>query len=451
MLRRPALVLITILSVPVLTGCPNVGAGKLVWTGATVLTGTGSVITNAVLIVKDGHIEALGSADDVSVPRGAEVHDAAGRWIIPGLIDAHVHADRWTLRGYLAYGVTTVRDAGGIQDSVLFLRDDVASGAIEGPRMYVSGAMIDAAPTVWPGATAVRSASDARRAVGNRVLIGASQIKVYTKVDRRLLAPLMDEAKALEMPVAAHLGRVDAVTAAQLGVRSLEHMSGVIEAVLGSGSGLLAAHGDFFRGWNASERAWSRADSAGLQRVVDQLVAAGVAIVPTLALHEAWGHLADEAFIQTVDLSAMPAGAVNAWNVPDLVRRAGLTAADFTAFQRSRPNEDRFVRLFHRAGGLVAAGSDSPNQLLPPGASLHRELQLLVLAGLTPEQALGTATRNAARLLAADSLGILRESGIADFIVLRADPRQDIANVGAIAEVVAAGYVFDPGTLRPSP
>ncbi|MDH4350174.1 MAG: amidohydrolase, partial [Gemmatimonadota bacterium] len=85
------------------------------------------------------------------------------------------------------------------------------------------------------------------------------------------------------------------------------------------------------------------------------------------------------------------------------------------------------------------------------GASLHRELQLLVLAGLTPEQALGTATRNAARLLAADSLGILRESGIADFIVLRADPRQDIANVGAIAEVVAAGYVFDPGTLRPSP
>ena len=228
-------------------------------------------------------------------------------------------------------------------------------------------------------------------------------------------------------------------------------MSGVIEAVLGSGSGLLAAHGDFFRGWNASERAWSRADSAGLQRVVDQLVAAGVAIVPTLALHEAWGHLADEAFIQTVDLSAMPAGAVNAWNVPDLVRRAGLTAADFTAFQRSRPNEDRFVRLFHRAGGLVAAGSDSPNQLLPPGASLHRELQLLVLAGLTPEQALGTATRNAARLLAADSLGILRESGIADFIVLRADPRQDIANVGAIAEVVAAGYVFDPGTLRPSP
>lgn len=449
--RRPALVLKLLVLVPVLTGCPNVGSGKLAWTGATVLTGTGTVITNAVLIVSNGHIEALGSADEVRVPRGAEVHDASGRWIIPGLIDAHVHADRWTMTGFLAYGVTTVRDAGGIQDSVLFLRDDVASGAVDGPRMYVSGAMIDAAPTVWPGATAVRSSSDARRAVGNRVLIGATQIKVYTKIDRRLLAPLLDEAKALEIPVAAHLGRVDAVTAAQLGVRSLEHMSGVIEATLGSGSGLLEAHSEFFRGWNASERAWSRADSASLQRVADQLVAAGVAIVPTLALHEAWTHLADDAFVQALDVAAMPAGAVNAWNVPDLVRRAGITAADFTAFARSRPNQDRFVRLFHRAGGLVAAGSDSPNQLLPPGASLHRELQLLVAAGLTPEQALTAATRGAARLLAADSLGLLREGGIADFVVLRADPRQDIANVGAIAEVIAAGYVYNPTALRQTP
>jgi imidazolonepropionase-like amidohydrolase len=437
---RP-LPLLTLLLVSVLAACSGAGSGKTAWTGATVLTGTGTPIPNAVIIVAEGHIEAIGSADEVRVPRGTTVRDVSGRWIIPGLIDSHVHAERWTLPGYLAYGVTSVRDAGGIQDSVIFLRDDVSSGTAEGPRLYVSGAMVDAAPAVWPGATAIRTPSDARRAVGNRVLIGATQVKVYTKVDRRLLAPLMDEAKALEMPVAAHLGRVDAVTAAQLGVRSLEHMSGVIEAALGPRSGLFEAHADFFRGWNASERGWSRADSAALQRTADRLVAAGVAIVPTLALHDAWAHLADDGYTRAVDVSRMPPGAVNAWNVPDLVRRAGITAADFAAFRRSRPAQDLFVRLFHRAGGLVAAGSDSPNQLLPPGASLHRELALLVAAGLTPDQALLAATRDAAQLLAADSIGVLRTGGVADFVVLRADPRQDIANVGAIDEVVAAGYL----------
>ena len=438
MLRR--LPLLTLLLVSVLAACSRPGSGKTAWTGATVLTGTGVAIPNAVIIVAAGHVEAIGPADEVRVPRGTTVRDVSGRWIIPGLIDSHVHAERWTLPGYLAYGVTSVRDAGGIQDSVIFLRDDVASGTAEGPRLYVSGAMVDAAPAVWPGATVVRTESDARRAVGNRVLIGATQVKVYTKVDRRLLAPLMDEAKALEMPVAAHLGRVDAITAAQLGVRSLEHMSGVIEAALGPRSGLFEAHADFFRGWNASERGWSRADSAALQRTAERLVAAGVAIVPTLALHDAWAHLADDTYTRSVDVSLMPQGAVNAWNVPDLVRRAGITAADFAAFQRSRPAQDLFVRLFHRAGGLVAAGSDSPNQLLPPGASLHRELALLVAAGLTPNQALLTATRDAARLLAADSIGVLRTGGVADFVVLRADPRQDIANASAIDEVVAAGY-----------
>jgi len=80
---------------------------------------------------------------------------------------------------------------------------------------------------------------------------------------------------------------------------------------------------------------------------------------------------------------------------------------------------------------------------------LHRELQLLVAAGFTPEQALLAATRDAARLLATDSIGVLRIGGVADFVVLRADPRRDIANVGTIEEIVSAGYPYEPTTLRP--
>jgi imidazolonepropionase-like amidohydrolase len=447
MQRRTALVFPLLLLG--LTACTAPGKGKIAWTGATVITADGSVIPNAVLVVAGGRIEALGPAAEVSVPRGAEVRDAAGQWIIPGLIDAHVHAERWTLGGFLAYGVTSVRDMGGIQDSVLFLRDDVSTGSANGPRLYMSGAMVDGPPAVWPGATTVRTPSDARRAVGNRVLIGATQIKTYTKLDRRLLEPLVDEARSLEMPVAAHLGLVDAVTAARLGVRSIEHLSGVPEAALANPSALRAAHAEFFRGWNAFERAWSQLDSARLQRVATDLAATGVAIVPTLGLHDAWGHLDDAAYAQALDVSGMPTGAVNAWNVPDLIRRAGITPADYAAFRRGRPAQDLFVRLFHRAGGLVVAGSDSPNQLLPPGSSLHRELQLLVAAGLSPEQALMAATRDAARLLDADSIGVLRAGGVADFVVLRADPRADIANLGTIVEVVAAGSPNDPAALKP--
>jgi hypothetical protein len=223
----------------------------------------------------------------------------------------------------------------------------------------------------------------------------------------------------------------------------------VPEAALANASALRAAHADFFRGWNAAERAWSQLDSARLQQVATALVTAGVALVPTLGLHEAWGHLDDPAYAQALDVSGMPAGAVNAWNVPDLIRRAGISRADFQAFQRSRPLQDLFVRLFHRAGGLVVAGSDSPNQLLPPGSSLHRELGLLVGAGLTPEQALMTATRDAARLIGADSIGVLRVGAVADFVVLRADPRVDIGNLSTVVEVVSAGYPNDPATLKP--
>jgi imidazolonepropionase-like amidohydrolase len=449
MFRRPAWLLVPLVAFP-LTGCPQPGKGKTAYVGATVIEGTGApAVPNAVILVSEGHIQALGTADEVKVPRGAEVLHLEGRWIIPGLIDGHAHAERWTLGPYLSYGVTTIRDMGGVQDSVVFLREDVRNGTVDGPRLYISGAMIDAAPATWPSATAVRTPMDARRAVDNRVgAIDATQIKVYTKITRRLLEAVLDEAKALQTPVAAHLGKVDALTAARLGVRSLEHMSGVVEATLPNPAPLFAAHDDFFAGWNLEEQSWARLDSAGLDRTAHALAETGVAIVPTLVLHEAWAHLDDQAYIASLDLSGVPQAMRDGWNVPDLIRRAGLRAADFPALQRSRPNQDLFVRLFRRAGGLVVAGSDSPNQLLPPGASLHRELRLLVAAGLSPEQALLAATRDAARLLGVDSIGVIKPGGVADFVVLGADPLADIANIDQVERVVAYGFQYDPRQLR---
>jgi imidazolonepropionase-like amidohydrolase len=450
MIRRTTAVIAVVLAAGLSVACPSPGKGKTVYSGATVFDGTGApVLRNAVIIVGDGHIETMGPADEVKIPRGAEVVDVTGRWIIPGLIDSHTHVARWALRPYLAYGVTTVRDLGGEQDSVLFLRTDVRNGTADGPRILLSGAMIDGAPATWPGATAVRTPHDARRAVGNRVGINASQVKIYTKLDRRLLEPLLDEAKALETPVAAHLGRVDAITAARLGVRTIEHLSGVVTASVANAAPLIRAHDDFFAGWNLEERSWAGLDSATLTRTARALAQTNVVLVPTLAVHEMWGRMQDSAFTGGLDLTAVPPAMIEAWNVPDLVRRARITAADYPAFQRSRPNQDLFIRAFRSAGGTVIAGSDSPNQLLPPGASLHRELSLLVRAGLSPKDALLAATRDPARLLGVgDTIGVVRAGAVADFVVLTADPLVDIANVALIQTVVAYGLPYDPRELK---
>jgi imidazolonepropionase-like amidohydrolase len=417
--------------------------------GATVFDGTGAPpILDAVIIVSDGRIEEIGPPDLVKVPARALELRLDGRWVIPGLIDAHVHLESWSLARFLAYGVTSVRALGGDHDQVVALRDSVLLGALPGPRVYISGPMVDGRPATWPGATEVQNANAARRAVDDRVLIGAAQVKVYTKLNRRLLEPLVDEATALQIPVAAHLGKVDALTAAQLGVRSLEHMSGVVEATLADPTRLYRAHDDFFAGWKMFERSWVTLDSADQHRVARALAATDVTVVPTLVLHEAYGHLDDGEYIAQLDLAGVPQSVREAWDIPDLIERAGISSRDFTVFRSSRPAQDRFLRLFRRAGGAVAAGTDAPNQLLAPGASLHRELELLVAAGLSNEEALLAATREAATVLNSDSIGVLKAGASADLLVLDGDPLADIANVRLIERIVLRGVSFHPDEFK---
>ena len=135
-------------------------------------------------------------------------------------------------------------------------------------------------------------------------------------------------------------------------------------------------------------------------------------------------------------------------DVAGLRRRAGWGRADFAAFRRSRPRQNQFVREFQRAGGLIAAGSDAANQLLVPGASLHEELALLVAAGLTPLDAIAAATRRAAQLLRADSLGQLAPRKVADLLVLNGNPAADITATRDIAWVMIRGRIIHPDSLR---
>jgi imidazolonepropionase-like amidohydrolase len=425
--------------------------------GATLIDGSGGPpIAASAVVVRRGHIESVGSREEFQLPPRTRELDLTGRWIMPGLVDAHVHlvdpqagVARWSMDRYLAWGVTSVRDVHGPLRSVLAVRREVDRGWRPGPRVYAAGAMLDGAPSTYPDAITVRNAKEARRGVDRLVNSGTDLIKIYTRVDRTLIGPLMDEARTFTLPVAGHLGLTDAATAARRGLTSLEHLSGIPEAALADPAPLFAAHErSFFAGWTAFERAWAGLDSAALARVAGVLAARNVIVVPTLVLHETFSRLDDPAVLSDSMLSAVPEEEQRRWNVGDMIARAGWGPADFAAFRRARRVQDLFLRIFHAKGGRIAAGTDAANQMLIPGYAVHRELELLVGAGLTPVEAISAATRNAAVALRVDSLGIVAPGKVADLLVLGRDPLDDIRNTLAIERVMSRGRMLSPDSIR---
>jgi imidazolonepropionase-like amidohydrolase len=431
-------------------GCRRPPPDGIALVGATLLDGSGGPpLPDATIVVRRGRIESVGTRGGFTLPARTTQVDVSGRWIMPGLIDAHGHIERWALPRYLAWGVTTVRDLHGQIDSILHLRQEVNLGAVRGPRMYSAGAMIDGLPTTYPDALGANTPQDARRAVDRLVNAGADLIKVYTRVDPTLLKAVIDEARTFNLRVAGHLGLVDAVTASREGMSSIEHLSGVPEACLPDASSLKAAHyRGFFAGWTAFERSWAGLDSAALERVARTLAEQNTMLVPTLVLHETFSHLDEPAVLQDTMLRAVPELQQRRWNVPDMVRRAGWTAEDYPAFRAARPRQDEFLRLFAAAGGRIATGTDASNQLLIPGYSEHRELQLLVAAGFSPRDALLAGTRNGALVLGVDSLGLIAPGKAADLIVLTRDPLADIHNTLAIDRVMVRGLLLSADSIR---
>ena len=451
LIRVPALASVALmLALGPLTACRRSPPDGVALVGATLFDGSGGpVLPNAVVVVRRGRIESVGTRAGFALPAKTREVDVTGRWIIPGLIDAHAHVEPWALPRYLAWGVTTVRDVHGALDSVLRLRDRVNLGAVAGPRIYSAGAMIDGLPTTYPDAIGANSPRDARKAVDRLVNAGVDLIKVYTRVDPTLLRPVLDEARTFNLHVAGHLGLTDAVTAAKEGIGSIEHLSGVPEASMADASSLYAAHyRGFFPGWTAFERSWAGLDSGALARVAKELADRKVTLVPTLVLHETFSRLDDPAVLSDTMLRAVPELAQARWNVSDMVRRAGWTDQDYPAFRAGRPKQDLFLRLFAAAGGRIATGTDASNQLLIPGYSEHRELELLVGAGFSPRDALLAATRNGALLLGVDSLGLLAPGKAADLVILTRDPLDDIRHTLAIDRVMSRGVLLSADSIR---
>ena len=448
MVRRSCTRLVLIAAVAS-TGCRDKGPEGIAFVGATLIDGSGGApLRNSVVVVRGTRIESVGPRDGFEIPKNTREIDATGKWIIPGLIDAHAHVAPWALPRYLAYGVTTVRDVHGTLDTILALRERANLNALAGPRIYSVGAMIDGTPTTYPDAFAGGDPAAARRAVDQLAVAGADFVKLYTRIDPTLMRAILDEAKTFGLRTTAHLGLTDAVTAAGLGVRSIEHLSGVPEAASDAAPFYAAHRRGFFPGWTYFERSWARLDSAALARVAGELAARRTILVPTLVLHETFSRLDQPGAQEDPALAAVPAAEKTRWNTPDMVRRAAWTADDFAAFRAARPRQDLFLRLFRAAGGVIVTGTDAANQMLVPGESEHDELELLVGAGMPPEDALLAATRNAALLLGADSIGTIAAGRVADLVLLGRDPLTDIRHTRAIEQVMLRGMLMPADSIR---
>ncbi len=409
----------------------------------------GTVLENRTVLVSEGRIAALGPAGEVEIPEGARRVDARGQFLLPGLVDMHCHllsddriADALAdeeLAVIVANGVTTIRIPIGKREH-LALRERVRRAEILGPRLFVASPQFSgrASGAIFNGVE-VKDPSAASEAVRRFHDQGYDFVKLTFFVSRPVFDAVVKSAGELGMPVFGHVGPEVGLEAALAARMQIEHLDQYLEALLPesaekreslSGMGV-------WTNWDTLDEL----DEARIPGLVRAVVEAGVWSTPTLAfIDTCFGEGRSDA---EVDLSP------DARFVSPEVRAELLSNRDlfWTQVAPSPEQRARFVHLRREivrqleiAGGKLLAGSDAPEWLLLYGFTLHRELERLVGAGLTPYQALEAATRNPA-----EWLGVLGEDGTvsvgrrADLLLLGANPLEDIRNTTKIAGVVLDG------------
>jgi imidazolonepropionase-like amidohydrolase len=405
-----------------------------------VVRGDGLVLPVATILVRSGRIVAIDVTSERNRQPARRSVDGRGLTALPGLIDAHVHVRDWAMPLFLRWGVTTVRDLHNDPTTIFALARDESPMS---PRIVPAGALIDGPGSFRRDAIEVSTVGEARAAVRRQIARGAGVIKVYTRLPPSLLQVVVNEASARGVPVAAHIGRSTAIDAARTGVASLEHLSGISDAASDAPDRMMRAHEDFLWGWTTFAREWLAVAPENLERVGRTLREAGVTLVPTLALHEALSRLADPELLRDPARRDVPREVIEReWDPDDIMGRAGWTAETLRAFAAALPVMQRVVARFAAEGGRVVAGTDTPQTLVVPGASLHRELQLYVEAGLSPAAALRAATAHAADLLGlSHQVGTIAAGKDADLLLVEGDPLTDIRHTTRIRVVIRRGTI----------
>jgi len=421
-------------------------AQPLAITGVTLIDGTNAPPQPGMTVLVEGErIAAVGQTAAMTFPADAQVVDGTGKFLIPGLWDMHVH---WQEADFLplftANGVTGVRMMWGLPRHLEWRNKSL------GPRLVLAGIIVDGPRPYWKGSIAAATAAEGRAAVQKTRADGFDFVKVYSGLARPAFFALAEEARKEGIPFAGHLpGAIRATEASAAGMKSMEHLFGLLFAVSSQEEEIRREQAALFKQPSTRERdAAFRALGARAIETYDPARAAalwrafkanGTWQVPTFTVLHFEAFSGDPAHAADPRLRYMPASVKSLWASAQATRVKDVSPEGFAFQERLFQRRLALVGEMHRAGVGILAGSDVLNPYCYPGFGLHDELEWLVKAGLPPMAALQAATRDAAAFLQRNDFGTVEAGKLADLVLLDADPLHDIRNTRRIAAVVAAG------------
>jgi imidazolonepropionase-like amidohydrolase len=370
----------------------------------------------------------------------AEPRRHRGGYVLPGLIDLHVHHPPGALATdvkafdllHLAYGVTTTRDCGSIDGTILEIRAEVAGGAFAGPRIFACGPLIDGDPAFWPGAAVARDAAEGERIVDRVAATGVDCVKVYSNLSPDALRGVRAAASRHHLMLVGHVPL--AVPLEEAHLDDVQHLTGV--------PGMPA--GDATRGLIPALLAgWDTIDDARIDAVVRASLAHEIAYTPTIVVMKRVIGLGDYATLLADPAAQLlpryyrellwKPGAMAGWSLPALPPEKG---------QRILHNFRKVVRRLHEAAVVLHVGTDTFNPFVVPGVSMNEELGEFVASGFTPEEAWEAATRGNGASLSVPGLGVIEPGAPADLLVFGEDPTRDLAALSTLEVVVANGRYY---------
>jgi len=431
----------------------RVNAQRLTITHATVVnTVTGALQPDTTVTIEGNRIQQVVPSKSAGAPKGTVV-DAHGQYLIPGLWDMHTHVffgstakdgDDLILPLLLANGITGVRDMGSALDPVLHARNEIAAHREMGPRMIVSGPMLDGPKSTYKAAIAISTPEDGRKAVDMLKARGADFVKVQSGVPREAYFAIADEAKKIGIPFEGHVpDAIRASEAVAAGQRTFEHLIGIFEASSPDETKYLAGKktvGMFLDTYDPKLEA----------NIISLLAAKQVWQCPTLYWER--GQWLVDAIDYTKDPDLAYAGKtwVTKWPRSQKSIMQTLDTDPLPVREKFVEHELGIVRRLHAANVPFLAGTDTPAGVdVIPGISLHLELQRFVAAGFAPLEALQTATLNPAKFYGrTKDFGTVEQGRIADLVLLRENPLTNIANSRTVTAVIADGRYISQKQLN---
>ena len=387
----------------------------------TVFDGSASfLLRNTDILIENNRIKALGS--NIPTDKNFEFIDASRLTVIPGLIDCHIHFRPWMSPLFFRFGVTSIRDLGSDPDWIISLREKEKNGDNTLPRIVCYGPLLDGVPaywgTEWKGSVEIDSLKTAKEITASLIKKGVDGFKTYMGLPKEMMEEIVRIAHRNDIPVASDLRSVSAWDAAEMGITSIEHANGILFPI----------------------------PKNRIDWCIDLLLRKGVFIDPTFVVQNI------SAYIQTVgnenypNLNLVPAESKKEWlNWKTKSWHKNVKTSFYKEMQTREIHKAKFIAKFHKAGGKVVAGSDTPNPFVIPGFSLHQEIQRMVEIGLTPIEAIRTATGVAAKVLRRKDIGIIKTGNLADLVLIEGNPTENISDLEKINAVIKNGEIVYRG------